>query len=191
MPALSTGEVRALDVALLEYMRAYRPADAGPCLLDNVVHVTLPISEWATYGWVERFTFNVSAGNATPFVVYTLPVDERARVIGMHFQRTGGDNLAIEIDYEQPAEYGADTTSTGNRQRLLGIVTANVRIFWPYPPEIATVTESSIQVPFLLEPGGSILFGPSGAGASASTFRAQISMEKTKLVRTLNPAGLS
>jgi len=181
------GDVVNLDQALLRYMRGYRPSLVGPCFISEEIQIGLPVPEWAWYGWVERLTTQSFAiGASGPEVVYTLPLDERALFLGVMVTRLGGDNGARELDYEMPADYGADDTSTGNRQRLIQLTNTDNHVGWP-PGQQAVNEALNLAEPILWEPGTTLLLSPFGDGSATSTYRVSISMKKTKLIRAMVP----
>lgn len=176
-----TGEIPGLQAALLDALRSYAPSDLGVCVLSPTLNVTLPIADWAVWGWIEVATVNLTAAQAGSITMFTMPQDERGWMEFITIARDSGDNTINSLNIVQPAGYGS-----GDRiVTLMSPSVASTTLFWPdlVSEQTLDATSKVDHSPLLLEPGGYVYFSASGAGASASVFRIRAFMRRTKVIR--------
>lgn len=183
VPDLSSGEVPGLTQSLISLLRDYRPGDLGIKDLDAAIDVSLPVPEWAWWGWYDEVIGStVSAGSAADHVVYTVPQDERAWLDSFVMNRAAGDNLTDRLYLTWPTGYFAGE----NSEILIRVASGAQVVAWPDNGGRQDA-DFIVAGPLLLEPGTTLGYRSTGAGVSGTTFRHHINMRRTKIIRTIVP----
>jgi len=179
---LARGNVRGLDDALRDWLQRYFGGDQTSGGIQLCV-LSLPLELWAWWGWIEVvISPSTAAGTATNLLLFTVPDDERVMLNAVLVDRETGDNEASYIEIVYPAAYSNGGTA---RQFLTQLVATASGIYWPRGDQ--AILAGSGPEPVLLEPGTMVRVRSSTVGAAATTFRAQITMRRTKLIRALAP----
>lgn len=180
---MGTGNIPGLDQAMIQALRAYRPATEGVSRLDPFLHVVLPLPEWYIYSWVEAVDVALEAGESDRQAGFTVPQDERVWIENVRFTRTSGDNTLDSISVTYPLGYG----SGGRVLGLLSLSSAGTSIYWPDIAGRQTVNYAVDSVPLLLEPGTTVDIDPTGAGVAASVVALRMLIRRMKVVRAQPP----
>lgn len=181
------GEIRGLDQALLDCLRAYKPSPEGPDGVSSQIILGLPISDWAHFQLVEFGEVSVPAASSVAVTVRTIPQDQRHYLEHVLVFRATGDNTIQAVQIVYPAgNIGAGTSSTGGIQ-LKRLITAGTLIYWPDRRATQAVLYSMEVYPLLLEPGSLVQILPAGAGAGASTFTTAVLTKGSKLIPAKTP----
>lgn len=180
MPDHGTGDFPGMSRALLDVLRAYRPSPNGVAQVSEEMLVTLPVSEWCDYAWMERVTVTLPIGSSAALTVFTVPNDERIHLGAMVARRVTGDNTISAIRVVYPEGYGSLT-----REAEIISVTATTRVYWPDVGGTQTISYVLQASPLLLEPGSTIAVVPDGAGVATTDILSYLAMTRTKMVRAI------
>jgi len=184
------GTLPGLNASLLAVFGNYMPGEIGVSELSEKVNINLPIAEWAwfpTYVEVDQPT--ISAGSASDQTFYTIPSDRRCYLDGMNVLRSGGDNLVDRLYITYPEGYYTNTGGVRVIPLLLG--SGATTIWWPDNSGVQTAGDYFMPSsgPLFLEPGTTLGFRTTGAGASGSGFKCRLMVRFSPLVRSMVPAG--
>lgn len=179
---MAQGQIRNLDAVLLEWLSQYRPGPDGVEGVGGSPIVTLPIPMWADYFWVDRPTLNLTAGQSTNEMLFTVPEDERVALLYVLLVRTSGDNNFVDLNVVFPVGYGS-----GDRQvTLLGLTTPATSIFWP-DGERQTADNALHAAEVIMEPGSLLRVRPDGSGIAATVGSSRILLRRCKMFRARAP----
>jgi len=177
------GEVRGMDQALLQLMRAYKPSTNGQGGVNDLCIITLPVERWAEYSWSQDGDASLTAGQSSIETLFTIPLDERATLLAVTLERTGGDMAIRGISVLVPGGYqggGGD-----GRIHLTFLATDSTQFaYWPHGAQSVNLATPG---PLPLEPGTQIDLQPSGAGASVSTVNYKLMMTRSKIIHSTVP----
>ena len=179
-PGDPSGVMAGLNASLIALLRNFQPGDLGVCVVDEKIQLSLPIAEWATWGWNQQDTITLGAGASAVVTVFTVPNDERIWLDYARCGRSSGDNDFRAIQITPPAGY----SSLAANYSIMSLATLATSIYWPSGQQTADV---DVPGPILLEPGTIIQLLPGGTGVAATNVRIDINMRRTKMVRALAP----
>lgn len=177
----AAGDIPGLTQSLIAFLQNYRPGE-GLGTLTPSVGLTLPIPEWAWFGYTAAGTASYNAGATTSATFITVPTDERWWLDGFWVNRASGDNLFKIGEILQPPGYNDGDVPL----RLFTLATNVDAMAWPIA--VPSLVDWAIGPnPILLEPGAKITGEAAGVGSSASTFFLRAQVRRTKLIRAITP----
>ena len=184
-PETGAGDIIGLDTTILEFVRNYKPGELGVCYIDPYTHVVLEVPDWSIYSWASVAVANLSAGQSSEELVFTVPTNERAYLRFLFADRESGDNEINIMRVTLPDGYRVGTGAIN----LVNLTTPAATVFWPDKGGRQVVQDCYDDPPILLEPGSTIGLLPNGAGVAATAYNVQIAMTRTKLVRSQDPSS--
>lgn len=175
------GEITGLEATLRDYLTHFQPEDLTRIFGS---FITLPLPEWHEWSYFQAgTTASISAASSSRVALWTCPLNERVWLESARLVRASGDNTALVMTTNFPADY----SDGGQEMGLIRLSAGSPDLFWPDPGGAQTIVYQGPAGPLLLEPGSDIGFYPGGDGVAASTFDFNICTRRQKTVRALVP----
>lgn len=177
------GALPGLDRALLDMARGYRPGATGPCVIPDIIEVSLPYLEayWWCFGYAPPL-LGVAGASTAEEILYTVPDDRRCYLDWIEMGRYAGDNTVSILGIRYPEGY----FDTNDLQQLLIMTTASGNAFWPDPGGRQDVVACR-PGPLLLEPGTQVIMYPGGGGVTATNWSRHLGLRLSAIVRARGP----
>jgi len=176
------GVMAGLNSSLLQLLNNFSPGELGVCVVDEKLQLTLPVPEWAWYGYIANGTTSFTAGQQAELTILSVPTDERWWLDAFWVQRVTGDNLIKLVSYYQGPGY----SDAGEELRIFDLATDKEAVTWPFNGAFASDWAIGPN-PLLLEPGAYITLSSSGDGVATTPFFIRAQVRKTKLIRARAP----
>jgi len=181
------GEIRDLDVALLDVLAHYQPGQQGVHGLGGTVVVTLPVPNWAEFSWLEEgFIQVLTVDPAGRQVMFTVPQNERWILHTAVASRQSGDNTLTRLFVSPTSDYRTDAGTTG-WDYLFELTTPVTSIWWPDPQGIQTGITNYTPPPLMMEPGTQFGLFHNAAGTVNTIWNYGVRVTRCRLVRVRAP----